>query len=99
MEPFLDLGFFISLAGNVTYKKSLDLQEAAKIIPAHRLLIETDAPYLSPQKVRSKPNHPGHIGYTYRMLAELTETPLAELVAQVEQNFKNFINLSGKVSV
>lgn len=96
IQEVTDLGFYISFAGNVTYKKSTEIQEAAKVVPADRLLVETDAPYLSPQKVRGKANHPGHIGFTYRMLAELTETPLTELVEQILKNFEAFLAISGR---
>jgi TatD DNase family protein len=73
---FLDLGFTISFGGNVTYKRSEEIREAASITPADRILVETDAPFLAPQAVRGRPNHPGFVGYTYEFLAELRgETP------------------------
>jgi len=81
----LDLGMRISFGGNITYRKSDDVREAAKIVPDDRLLVETDSPYLSPQVVRGTPNHPGHLGYVIEALAELrNDSPerIAELTAQ-----------------
>lgn len=95
VESFTALGFFISFAGNCTYNKSPEIREAARAVPEERLLVETDAPYLSPQKVRGKVNHPGHIGFTYRLLAEERAAPLTELVEQVKKNFESFLALSG----
>ena len=94
--PFLDLGLFISFAGNVTYKKSTILREAAKLVPADRLLVETDAPYLSPQPVRGKVNHPGFIGHTYRILAETRGVDLEDLIPEIRSNFKTFTDISRK---
>ena len=88
-----DLGFYISFAGNLTYKKAELLKEAIKSVPLNRLLIETDAPYLSPQKVRSRKNHPGYIGYTYMHAAELLDMPLEKLVLSVNENFRNLFNI------
>lgn len=67
----LDLGFYVSFAGNLTYKKTEMIREAAAGMPSDRLLIETDSPYLSPQLVRGRSNHPGHLGYTLEVLAEI----------------------------
>lgn len=82
----LDLGFFISFAGNLSYKKSIDIRDVAVKVPADRLLIETDSPYLSPQQVRGKTNHPGHIGFTLKTLAELRNCDMAELASQTAAN-------------
>ncbi len=90
---FCELGYHISFAGNVTYKNAEIIQNAAKSVPLDSLLIETDAPFLSPQKVRAKPNHPGFIGYTYDYIAELRQIPLEELVLSVRMNFLKLFNL------
>ncbi len=89
-ERFIQSGFYISFAGNITYKGSEDIREAAGRIPLDRILIETDSPYLSPQKVRGRPNHPGHIGLVYREIAAIRGIDLEEVVAAV---FKNFSSL------
>ncbi|WP_110885519.1 TatD family hydrolase [Deinococcus yavapaiensis] len=66
----LDLGFFVSFAGNVTYKNAHDIQEAAKYVPLDRVLVETDAPFLAPVPMRGKPNRPGYARHTLRFLAQ-----------------------------
>jgi len=89
---FLDLGLSISFAGNVSYKKNSKLREVASQIPAGSIFIETDSPYLSPQKVRGKINHPGHIGYIYETVANCRNIPAKELIASVRDNFINIFN-------
>ncbi len=68
-----DLGMMISFAGQVTYKKSEPLREAARAIPSKHLLIETDSPYLAPQTVRGKRNEPAHLSHTAKRLAEVLD--------------------------
>jgi TatD DNase family protein len=79
-------GYFCSFAGNVTYPKATDLQQAAKEVPAELLLVETDSPYLSPQPVRGKPNEPANVVHTAGHLAELRGEDFAELERTVEAN-------------
>lgn len=90
---FVELGYFISFAGNMTYKKSDLIQEAAAAVPFDRLLLETDAPYLSPDGVRHKKNHPGYIGYTYEFAAKLRNISLEELIPAVSRNFTSVFGL------
>lgn len=79
----LDLGLHVSFAGMVTFKKSTELREVAKLIPEDRLLVETDAPYLSPEPLRGKrPNEPARVEHTLRCLAE-TRGVSAEHLANV----------------
>ena len=92
-KKYLDLGFHISFSGNVTYKKSECIQEAAAKVPADRILAETDAPFLTPQKVRKYPNWSGFIGHTYDCIAGLRGTLPEELAAQVTQNFRTLMRL------
>jgi TatD DNase family protein len=82
----LDRGYAISFAGNVTYKNAADLAEAARQVPEERLLVETDAPYLTPQAVREQRNQPAFVAHTVAFLAELRGVSVAELGATVEQN-------------
>jgi TatD DNase family protein len=86
VKECIDRGWVCSFAGNVTYPKSRDLQRAAKQIPDELLLVETDAPFLSPQAVRGKPNEPGNVAHTARFVAELRDTGYDELDALVELN-------------
>lgn len=89
----VDRGFYISFAGNVTYKRSGALRLALCAVPRDRLLLETDSPFLAPQAVRGKPNHPGFVSFTYQFVADLLEIPIDELVATV---FENFAELFGR---
>jgi TatD DNase family protein len=78
--------WFVSFAGNVTYPRSEALRLAALRVPAERLLVETDAPYLSPQAVRGKPNQPAHVAHTAQALAVERRVPYDELEAALERS-------------
>jgi TatD DNase family protein len=82
----LERGYAISFAGNVTYRNAVELREAAKLVPDERLLVETDAPYLSPQAVRKQRNQPAFVAHTVEFLALLRGASVAELGALVERN-------------
>ncbi|HEY7077321.1 MAG TPA: TatD family hydrolase [Solirubrobacteraceae bacterium] len=86
LEECLDHGWWISFAGNVTYPKSNDLAEAAVKVPLERLLVETDAPYLTPQPVRKERNRPAYVTHTARFIAERRGLAYAELEAAVDAN-------------
>jgi TatD DNase family protein len=77
--------WLISFAGNVTYRKSGPLRDAALRVPLDRLLVETDAPFLSPQAVRGKPNQPANVVHTAKALAVERRVPYAELEAAIER--------------
>jgi TatD DNase family protein len=70
LDECLAEGWWISFAGNVTYPKATDLAEAAERVPDDRLLVETDAPYLTPQVVRKERNQPAYVTHTARFVAE-----------------------------
>jgi TatD DNase family protein len=82
----LDRGYAISFAGNVTYPSARDLADAAKRVPDERLLVETDAPYLTPQAMRKERNQPAYVAHTAAFLAHLRGVALDELSATVERN-------------
>lgn len=88
----IDLGYLISFAGNVTYKNADAIREAARKIPAEFLLVETDAPFLSPQPVRGKVNTPEYIRYTYDVIAELRKTSVHKMAEQVRDNIRRVVN-------
>ena len=81
-----EAGWWFSFAGNVTYPKNLALADAARRVPADRLLVETDAPYLTPQAVRKEKNQPAFVTCTARLIAEVRGVSYAELEAQLERN-------------
>jgi TatD DNase family protein len=78
--------YLCSFAGNVTYPNATDLQRAAGEVPDELLLVETDAPYLSPQPVRGKPNEPANVAHTARFVAGLRDVSYEELERTVESN-------------
>jgi TatD DNase family protein len=82
------LGFFISFAGNLTFKKAEDLRKIARQLPLDRLLIETDCPYLTPVPFRGKRNEPARVVETARCLAELHHKELAEIGRVTSENFR-----------
>ncbi len=79
LRRLLDLGFYISFAGNITYKRNDKLREALLYVPDDRLLIETDSPYLSPEGFRGKPNEPSRLWDIAIFVAELKKISLEEL--------------------
>ena len=91
----LNLGFYISFSGIVTFRNALDLQAVARRVPADRLLVETDSPYLSPVPMRGKRNEPAFVRYTAEFLARLRGEP-AEVLS--EQTTKNFFRLFKKAT-
>ena len=86
LEPALERRWYISFAGNVTYKNAYDLRAAARRVPDDLLLAETDSPYLAPQAVRGRRNEPAYVAHTYATLAEVRGVEVAELVAQIDAN-------------
>ncbi len=91
-ETALDLGLYISLSGIVTFKNARDLQEVAKTIPADRLLIETDSPFLAPIPHRGKTCEPAFVADTAKFLASLRDISLVELSATTTANFYQLFN-------
>jgi TatD DNase family protein len=83
LDDALARGWYVSFAGNVTYKNADDLRDAARRVPADRLLAETDSPYLAPQAVRGQRNEPAYVVHTYDVLSELRGE---DVRAQVDEN-------------
>jgi TatD DNase family protein len=86
LDECLEHGWWISFAGNVTYPKAEDLAEAAERVPLDRMLVETDAPYLTPQPVRKHRNQPAYVVHTAEFIADRREISYEELEAAVEAN-------------
>ncbi|MDT5093919.1 MAG: TatD DNase family protein [Mycobacterium sp.] len=90
----LDAGWFLSLAGTVSFKNATALQDAARLIPPGQLLVETDAPFLTPHPFRGAPNEPYCLPYTVRALAELTGRAAQQLAADTTANAKRVYGLT-----
>lgn len=85
-QAFLDLGFYISFSGIVTFKNAQTLQASAKLVPDDRLLIETDCPFLAPVPKRGQRNEPAFVRYVAETLAQLRGVSFADLAAQTQHN-------------
>jgi len=86
LEPALARGWYLSFAGNATYKNAVDLRLAATQVPANRILAETDCPYLAPQPVRGQRNEPAYVVHTVAALAQARGEDAADLAAQIDRN-------------
>lgn len=83
----LDLGFYISFSGIVTFKTAEELRDVARKVPLDRLLVETDSPYLAPMPMRGKANYPGYTRYVAEKIAEVRGVPLDEIAHASTRNF------------
>ena len=83
----MDLGFYISFSGIVTFKNALGLKDVARRVPLERMLIETDAPYLAPVPFRGKTNEPGLVKYVAEEIARLRDIPLDQVATATTSNF------------
>lgn len=92
-ETLMEVGFLISFAGNVTFKKADALRDAARVVPLDKLLVETDCPFLSPEPVRGKRNEPSFVAHTARFLADLYGVEPEELAATTSRNFVDLFRL------
>lgn len=91
---FLDLGFYISFSGVVTFKNAHQTQAAAQMVPSDRLLIETDCPFLAPVPKRGKRNEPAFVRHVAEYVAQLRNTPPEELAAQTTSNACRLFSLN-----
>lgn len=92
-RQYIDLGFYISLAGPVTFKNAVMPKEVARSVPLDKLLVETDAPYLTPEPYRGKRNDPSKVVNTADTIAELRGISLDELAEATNRNTKRLFNL------
>ena len=86
-QAALDLGFYISISGIVTFKNAEQIKQVASRVPLDRLLVETDSPYLAPVPFRGKQNQPAYVRYVAEQVAQLRSMSLAELAAATTENF------------
>ena len=91
-KKLLDLGYFISFSGNLTFKNS-NLPSVAKYLPLDRLLVETDSPYLSPEPFRGKPNEPGRTRYIAEKLAEIHNISFESIAEQTTKNINKLFSI------
>ena len=91
-KTFMELGYFISFSGNLTFKNS-HLPEVAKDLPLDRILVETDSPYLSPVPHRGKPNEPGRTRFVAEKLAEIHDVPLKVIAEKTTANAMDLFGL------
>ena len=95
-ERLMDIGFLISFAGNVTFKKAENLREAARVVPLDKLLIETDCPFLAPAPFRGKRNEPMFVVETAKFLADFYGVELEKFANQTTRNFLDFFKIESK---
>ncbi|MBK7393242.1 MAG: TatD family hydrolase [Chloracidobacterium sp.] len=95
-EALMPLGFLISFAGNVTFKKAKNLRDAARVVPLDKLLIETDCPFLTPVPFRGKRNEPSFVVHTAQFLADFYEVAVESLAEHTTRNFLDFFKISMK---
>ena len=93
MKDFLDLDFYISFSGNVTFKKAVDIHECAKKVPLNRFLVETDSPFLSPVPYRGKRNEPSHVKFVVDKIADLRGESFSEIAKNSTQNARQLFGV------
>ena len=93
MKEFLDLGFYISFSGNVTFKNAIDVHECAKEVPKSRFLVETDSPFLSPVPHRGKRNEPSFVKHVVDKISELRGESFTEIAEKTTQNARELFGL------
>ncbi|MFL2899670.1 MAG: TatD family hydrolase, partial [Candidatus Pelagibacterales bacterium] len=91
-QKMLEMGFYISASGIITFKNSSDLRSTFKKIPLNRLLVETDSPFLAPEPKRGKTNNPSFIVHTIEKLSEIFEVSYDEICYHSTNNFSKLFN-------
>ena len=92
-EEAINLGFYISLSGIITFNKSNELRNIVKDLPLDKLLVETDAPYLAPEPYRGNPNEPSYVIHTAKMLADLKQVEFQTIAEKTTENFNSLFGL------
>lgn len=92
-QKAMEMNFYISFSGIVTFKNAKEVQEVAKQVPLDRMLVETDSPYLTPVPYRGKPNQPGYTRYVAEFIAALRDTTLEHVAEQTTANFFKLFNI------
>lgn len=94
----MEIGFMVSFAGNVTFKKAENLRDAARVVPLERLLIETDCPFLTPEPFRGKRNEPAFVVQTAGFLADLHGVSVEAIAAKTTENFYSMFRVPAQAS-
>ena len=92
-QKAMEMNFYISFSGIVTFKNAKEVQEVAKQVPLERMLVETDSPYLTPVPYRGKPNQPGYTRYVAEFIAELKGISFEQVAEQTTANFFKLFNI------
>ena len=93
-KKLIDLNFYISVSGIITFKKSIELADTVSSIPMENLLVETDSPYLAPLPYRGKDNEPSYIIHTVEKLSQIKKLPNESIVSNTTNNFMKLFNLT-----
>jgi TatD DNase family protein len=93
-QKAMEMNFYISFSGIVTFKNAKEVQEVAKQVPLERMLVETDSPYLTPVPYRGKPNQPGYTRYVAEFIAELKGISFEQVAEQTTANFFELFNIN-----
>jgi TatD DNase family protein len=94
-QKALDMNFYISFSGIVTFNSAKEIQEVAKKVPEDRFLIETDSPYLAPAPFRGRPNYPTYVRYVAEKLAELRGATVNQIAQSSADNFYRLFKFAG----
>ncbi|MDD5724059.1 MAG: TatD family hydrolase [Syntrophales bacterium] len=94
----LDMGFYISIPGTVTYKKSGTLRDIVRKLPIDRLLVETDCPFLSPEPERGRRNEPAYVAHTARRIAQIKDLPLEDVERVTSRNARDVFGIKTEAS-
>ena len=92
-KKLIDINSYISVSGIITFKNSTELVDTVSSIPIERLLVETDAPYLSPYPQRGKTNEPSYIVHTIEKLSQIKKISIKSVISNTTSNFKKLFNL------
>ena len=96
-ERALNIGFYISFSGIITFKNANDLRETVKKIPLDKILIETDSPYLAPVPYRGKTNEPSYVHNVAQMISELKKISIEEVAEITSNNFCDLFSLNKSI--
>jgi TatD DNase family protein len=94
-QAAMEMGFYISFSGIVTFKSAKELQAVARAVPLERMLIETDSPYLAPVPYRGRMNEPGYVAHVAEFIATLKDESLRDVARQTTDNFFNLFKVPG----